>query len=98
MFAPKLRISGLTKAFAECVGCFNITVAVHVDIESDTEPSVMEEEKESHLTDEEKQSCRTDEATKSVVDFHVASTHPVLFKPYPYWQQLHPFLFELSLY
>ncbi len=74
ILAPKLRISGLIKAFAECVGCMNITVGSPIDIESDSESSVVEEELEPCQTDEEKQLCQTDKATKSVVDCHVAST------------------------
>ena len=53
----KLRISGLTRAFAECVGHLNITsVSTSFDSESDSDScSLMDEESESEGKESESQ-------------------------------------------
>lgn len=60
--APKLRISVLTKAFAESVGHMNIRIAYHINIKSDDRNESVEAAKE------EKNTEANDEASKPSVE------------------------------
>jgi hypothetical protein len=61
--APKLRISGITKAFSESVGCMDISVAAPIDVKSDSDNTLEIEEEVQKI----------EKDNSSAVDCHVSS-------------------------
>ena len=86
MFGPKLRITGLTRRFAEHIGLMNISVATAHDIEMDGKPI---ESPDKTLSSE------SDDTTKyatPMVDCHVTSSAPNLPDPSKF-----PLLYSLGV-